>query len=220
MDKQTAEKDLSEMSSDELNAYIEDARKKIGKYRKQIENPSISTGGKVLAMTDAITSMVEEIKEAQDMITEKGGGYEITDEEKKDREFNEKVPDISQMILSIRGAGYGSMDKYFRIRDGKVFCKTVRSQEDEQEAGDNDTAEHEMALSADDFIKGMKDLHIGTWKNKYQLSDYGYAILDGTGWALQIGFGGKYKSVQITGDMIYPYSFDAMLRLLDITPDW
>ncbi|MGN0709998.1 MAG: hypothetical protein ACI4LM_07130, partial [Anaerovoracaceae bacterium] len=178
MEEKTEKKDLSAMTADELRDLIESTKKEIKASRKTIEDPTISTGGKALELTDRITSMLGRLEEAEDAYVRAGGEYEPTEEEKKDREFTAKVPSISQIIFSVNGSGYGYMNKIFRIGESSVVSKTDKKLITEAEGEDPD--DHEIMISTEDFLKGMKDLHIWLWKDKYQLSDYGYMLLDGT----------------------------------------
>ena len=60
----------------------------------------------------------------------------------------------------------------------------------------------------------MRELHIGEWRTDYDVSRFGYIVLDGTQWTLEITYSGSRKPVSFTGSNSYPYNFSELLELL------
>lgn len=79
--------------------------------------------------------------------------------------------------------------------------------------------EPDYPCSKEEFLDGLYDLHIGEWRNKYDLRRFGCMVLDGTQWELEIYFSNGHKPVKIYGDNAYPYNFDRFQELLGIERD-
>ena len=56
-----------------------------------------------------------------------------------------------------------------------------------------------LSFTKDEFINGLKRIHIGEWKRDYENLD----ILDGTQWSLELYFSNDKKAVKIYGSNAY-----------------
>lgn len=74
-------------------------------------------------------------------------------------------------------------------------------------------------MEKDEFLEGLRGLHIGEWRRNYDTRRFGYEVLDGTQWELEIFFSDGHKPVKKYGSNSYPYNFNKFLELLDIDPD-
>ena len=79
--------------------------------------------------------------------------------------------------------------------------------------------EADYPCTKEEFLDGLRELHIGEWRSKYDLRRFGCMVLDGTQWELEIYFSNGHKPVKIYGDNAYPYNFDRFQELLGIEPD-
>lgn len=59
-------------------------------------------------------------------------------------------------------------------------------------------------------------MHIGEWRSNYDPRRFGYEVLDGTQWELEIFFSDDHKPMKICGSNSYPYNFNKFLELLGI----
>lgn len=73
-------------------------------------------------------------------------------------------------------------------------------------------------VGKEDFLDGLRELHIGEWRSNYDPRRFGYVVLDGTQWELEIFFSNGHKTVKIYGSNPYPYNFNKFLELLGIDP--
>lgn len=62
-------------------------------------------------------------------------------------------------------------------------------------------------------------MYIGEWRKSYTTKRFGYTILDGTQWNLEIEFSNDTKTFKSGGDNSFPYNFDDFQRLLGIDVD-
>ena len=66
----------------------------------------------------------------------------------------------------------------------------------------------------DEFLDGIRELHIGEWRTSYMNSD----VLDGTQWELTVEFTDGHKPFKTGGSNAYPYNLDALQELFGIDP--
>ena len=74
-------------------------------------------------------------------------------------------------------------------------------------------------MDKESFLESLADLHIGEWRKNYDLSRFGYAVLDGTQWHLYIYFSNGHRTVKIHGSNDHPYNFNRLTELFGID-DW
>lgn len=70
--------------------------------------------------------------------------------------------------------------------------------------------------SPDLFISGLPG--IVTDGSNYDPRRFGYEVLNGTQWELEIFFSDGHKPMKICGSNSYPYNFNKFLELLGIEP--
>lgn len=67
----------------------------------------------------------------------------------------------------------------------------------------------------EEFLDGIRNLHIGEWRTSYMNPD----VLDGTQWDLTIEFSDGHKPFKTGGSNAFPYNFDALEELLGVDRD-
>lgn len=70
--------------------------------------------------------------------------------------------------------------------------------------------------SVREFMDGIASLHLGEWRKKYTPKRFGYEVLDGTQWELEVQYNNGQKPFNVYGDNIYPHNFSGFLSLLGI----
>ena len=137
---------------------------------------------------------------------ETGGEYVRSKAEQKDHDFNEALDSMSQLMFTIGGFFCGQETRTFTISDDQVLVdveKTMISMDKEEEYG---------PYRKEDFISGIKALHIGEWKRTYNDP----LVMDGTQWELDIYYNNGRKAVKISGSNAYPYNFDDLKEYLEV----
>lgn len=79
--------------------------------------------------------------------------------------------------------------------------------------------EPDYPMSKEEFLDKLRQLNIGEWRRGYTTKRFGYEVLDGTQWDLEIQFSNKNKPFKVYGDNAYPYNFDDFQKLFGIDDD-
>ncbi len=150
------------------------------------------------------------LERAKLALKESGGEYQPTKSELKAIEFDENIPNINKIIFSIGGFLCGEelvevtfTDNTAELKYGRSYIPTMPDDFDKIETIDKAT-----------FLEEFKRLHIGEWRKNYNLRRFGYTMLDGIQWELEIHYSNDKKPVKIYGDNAYPYNFDRLKDLL------
>ena len=150
------------------------------------------------------------LERAKLALKESGVEYQPTKSELKTIEFDENIPNISKIIFSISGFLYGEelvevtfTDDTAELKYGRSYIPTKPDDFDKIETIDKAT-----------FLEEFKCLHIGEWRKNYNTKRFGYTVLDGIQWELEIHYSNNTKPVKIYGDNAYPYNFDRLKDLL------
>ena len=137
---------------------------------------------------------------------EAGGEYVRSKAEQKDHDFNEALDSMSKLVFTIGGFFCGHETRTFTISDDQVLVdveKTMISMDKEEEYG---------PYRKEEFISGLKALHIGEWKRTY----IDPLVMDGTQWELDIYHNNCRRPTKISGSNAYPYNFDDLKEFLEV----
>lgn len=80
-----------------------------------------------------------------------------------------------------------------------------------------DTTDYPMSKA--EFLDGLRELYIGEWRPSYNTERFGYMVLDGTQWSLDIEYSNGGKPAHYYGSNSYPYNFDKLKELFGIEDD-
>jgi hypothetical protein len=136
-----------------------------------------------------------------------GGEYKPTAAERRSWEFDKNIPYIKKIKLSVISYLGGSIEKTFKVcGDGAVietdgFFYSVP------------TENKSASVGKAGFLKALSQLHIGEWRRKYDISRFGFLMLDGMQWSLNISYSNGTPSRKIHGDNSFPYNFERLLKL-------
>lgn len=138
--------------------------------------------------------------------------------EKRDATFNSSLDAIHQVELVICKHLHSTHVYVVRMEDPVAYSHEDRSyiRPEEEEALD------EFDLTPrEDFIEYLADIHMGEWRKHYSPERYGYAVMDGVSWSLNIFYKDGRKPFHCEGDNAYPYNFDKFCELMgvNLTPD-
>ena len=199
------EMNLKGKSQEEIMKKIRSLKIQIGQLKRSIEN----TDDMVL---EVFPSRLTRLKCDRDYLErairayeEAGGEYVRSKAEQKDHDFNEALDSMSKLVFTIGGFFCGHETRTFTVSDGQVLVdveKTMISM-DKEEYG---------PYRKEEFISGIKALHIGEWKRTYN----DLLVMDGTQWELDIYYNNGRKAVKISGSNAYPYNFDDLKEFLEV----
>ena len=199
------EMNLKGKSQEEIMKKIRSLKIQIGQLKRSIEN----TDDMVL---EVFPSRLTRLKCDRDYLErairayeEAGGEYVRSKAEQKDHDFNEALDSMSKLVFTIGGFFCGHETRTFTVSDGQVLVdveKTMISM-DKEEYG---------PYRKEEFISGIKALHIGEWKRTYN----DLLVMDGTQWELDIYYNNGRRSTKISGSNAYPYNFDDLKEYLEV----
>ena len=199
------EMNLKGKSQEEIMKKIRSLKIQIGQLKRSIEN----TDDMVL---EVFPSRLTRLKCDRDYLErairayeEAGGEYVRSKAEQKDHDFNEALDSMSKLVFTIGGFFCGHETRTFTVSDYQVFVdveKTMISM-DKEEYG---------PYRKEEFISGIKALHIGEWKRTYN----DLLVMDGTQWELDIYYNNGRRPTKISGSNAYPYNFDDLKEFLEV----
>ena len=155
----------------------------------------------------------EYLSVAKHALAEAGGMYKPTRSELKAMAFEENVPYISRVVLSVGGFTMGYVKRVVEISDDQVhlFAEKFPISDGPEEITHD--------LTKTEFLDFIRGLHIGEWRRNYDLYRYGMAVMDGVQWEVMLSFSNGHKAVAYRGDNAYPYNFREVLGWFDISLD-
>ena len=199
------EMNLKGKSQEEIMKKIRSLKIQIGQLKRSIEN----TDDMIL---EVFPSRLTRLKCDRDYLErairayeEAGGEYVRSKAEQKDHDFNEALDSMSKLVFTIGGFFCGHETRTFTVSDGQVLVdveKTMISM-DKEEYG---------PYRKEEFISGIKALHIGEWKRTYN----DLLVMDGTQWELDIYYNNGRRPTKISGSNAYPYNFDDLKEFLEV----
>ena len=196
---------LKGKSQEEIMKKIRSLKIQIGQLKRSIEN----TDDMVLEVFPSRLTRLkcdrDYLERAIQAYEEAGGEYVRSKAEQKDHDFNEALDSMSKLVFTIGGFFCGHETRTFTVSDGQVLVdveKTMISM-DKEEYG---------PYRKEEFISGIKALHIGEWKRTYN----DLLVMDGTQWELDIYYNNGRRPTKISGSNAYPYNFDDLKEFLEV----
>ena len=201
---------LKDKTADEILKTIRSLKRRITELKRIVENPEYCGMIKPSENTQ-IRCNREYLERAKRALEDMGVAYEPTKCELKASEFNENIPYITSVTLSIGGYFYGHDEYNVALMDNDALYSFSHS-----ECGL--TPEKETVMDIDmtkeEFLEEFSRLHIGEWRKHYNTKRFGYTVCDGTQWNLEIKYSHGIKPVRIFGDNAYPYNFEDLKDLM------
>lgn len=199
------EMNLKGKSQEEIMKKIRSLKIQIGQLKRSIENADDIVCEVFPGRQTRLKCYRDYLERAIQAYEEAGGEYVRSKAEQKDHDFNDALDSMSQLMFTIGGFFCGHETRTFTVSDGQVLVdveKTMISM-DKEEYG---------PYRKEDFISGIKALHIGEWKRTYNDP----LVMDGTQWELDIYYNNGRKAVKISGSNAYPYNFEDLKEFLEV----
>ena len=186
-------------------------KREIGWLKNIAENPDDRC--KVNPSEEVRISCIRKyIAVAKKALAEAGGTYTPSRAERKDEEVNANLPHLLRLELSIGGYFGGFETRTFTVCGDTVKGDITHSMIQKPSY----LYDPDDEICKEDFLEGLIDLHIGEWRRCYDPRRFGYEVMDGTQWQLDLYFSNGYRHIKIHGSNSYPYNFDKLLALLNI----
>ena len=199
------EMNLKGKSQEEIMKKIRSLKIKIGQLKRSIENDDDIVCEVFPGRLTRLKCNRDYLERAIQVYEEAGGEYVRSKAEQKDHDFNEALDSMSKLVFTIGGFFCGHETRTFTVSDGQVLVdveKTMISM-DKEEYG---------PYRKEEFISGIKALHIGEWKRTYNA----LLVMDGTQWELDIYYNNGRRPTKISGSNAYPYNFDDLKEFLEV----
>ena len=199
------EMNLKGKSQEEIMKKIRSLKIKIGQLKRSIENADDIVCEVFPGRLTRLKCDRDYLERAIQAYEEAGGEYVRSKAEQKDHDFNEALDSMSKLVFTIGGFFCGHETRTFTVSDGQVLVdveKTMISM-DKEEYG---------PYRKEEFISGIKALHIGEWKRTYN----DLLVMDGTQWELDIYYNNGRRPTKISGSNAYPYNFDDLKEFLEV----
>lgn len=206
------EMNLKGKSDKQIISAIRGLKNEIGHLKNVMEHPDY--GSEPIIHPSESTRLWctrEYLERAKEALAEAGGVYKPSQAEIKAQEFDENLPFIKKIVFSIGGYFGGYETRTITFDDEMKVCITHSLEFDEEPI-----EPVLFPIQKDEFLDELSRLHIGEWRKTYSPERYGYAVLDGTQWELEIHFANDTKPFKCYGSNSYPYNFNEFQELLGI----
>ena len=202
---------LKGKTPEQIISVIRSLKREIGRLKNIVEHPGYECTMRPSESTRISCSRLY-LERAKEALLEAGGEYIPSAAERKVMEFDENIPHINKVVFAIGGYFGGYQTKTYTVIGEKIYVSTEHSLDIEPK----DDYPKIEPLDKEDFLEQLESLHIGEWHKHYNTERFGYTVLDGTQWDLEIYFSNDYRPVKIYGSNAYPYNFDRLIELVEI----
>ena len=207
---------LKGKSAEQIMSAIRGLKQEIGHLKNTMEHPDYGHEP-IMHPSEAVrlwcTRMY--LDRAKEALIEAGGIYKPSKAELKATAFNNSVPAICKIVFTIGGFFSGHETHTITLDDEHLRKDVDHSL---MLKPSNFIIPPDYPIGKEEFLDGIRDLHIGEWRSNYDPRRFGYVVMDGTQWELEIFFSDGHKPVTIYGSNSYPYNFNKFLELLGIDP--
>ncbi|MCR5230244.1 MAG: hypothetical protein K6D03_08965 [Solobacterium sp.] len=129
----------------------------------------------------------------------------------KKLDFIERLQNIKELIFERRGWIFG---------DDTITCTVLDNKVHVDNSGNimSDQIPFEYSLTKEEFLSGLRKLHIGDWQKEYQESG-DWVTFDGIDWKLTITYNDGHEPFESKGTNAYPDNYSEFLTFLGIQED-
>lgn len=205
---------LKGKNAEQIMSAIRGLKNEIGHLKSIMEHPDY--GSELIACPSESTRLRctrEYLERAKVAILEAGGEYKPSQAELKAKEFDNNLAEIGKIVFTIGGFFGGYETRTISFDDEKLQVSVQHSLSIEPEGT---SVALLLPYTKGEFLDELNSLHIGEWRSSYSLKRFGYKVLDGTQWELEILYKNGAKPFKSYGDNAYPYNFDEFKELLVI----
>ena len=201
----------------EVVSNIHELRDEIEKLKETIENPNNNRN-----ILDNEINLLQVLREyhckAEETLLNLGENYTPSKLEQQDMDFNENLYALAKVTLSqhcFLGTSYGCE---IELQDNcfKIEVSTFPLLVDEKSNRPKLEPYSEHLYNKDRFLSEMKELHIGEWREEYDIERFGCIVMDGVQWDLEFVFSNGFGPITINGNNSYPYNFNEFEKLFEI----
>lgn len=211
------EEHLREKDANQIMTIIRGLKNEMGHLKNIMEHPDYGTE-MIMHPSEAVRLSCNRkyLERAKKALTEVGGTYNPSRAELRTLDFISNINHISKFTFSI-GGFFGGYNTYIADLSGnKLRFKSQQGEDSTLMGVFNEDGE---PLTKESFLEGIRKLHMGEWKRSYSPKRFGYMVLDGTQWEIEIEYDNGHRKVRFDGDNSYPYNFNNLQALFGIEED-
>lgn len=203
------EYNLKGKNADQIMTVIRGLKREMGRLKNVMEHPEYAP---TMCPTESTQLWCNRLylERAKEAYAEAGGSYKPSVAEQKSADLDASIPFVCKVVFTIGGYFGGYETRTCTIEEDRISTQIQHSLAIDPSDTDEVDAEE---LDKESFLEQLKDLHIGEWRKHYNLKRFGYVVMDGTQWELELYFSNDHKTVKITGDNAYPHNFDKLKEL-------
>lgn len=208
---------LKGKTAEQIMTAIRGLKQEIGHLKNTMEHPEYGSEPIVHPSEDVrlwCTRMY--LERAKEALVEAGGVYKPSRAEMQVADFEDSISAICKVVFTIGGFFSGHETHTITLDDEHLHRDVEHSFIPKPS---NFFIEPDYPVGKDEFLEGIRGLHVGEWQRNYDPRRFGYEVLDGTQWELEIFFSNGHQPVRKYGSNSYPYNFNKFLELLGIEPD-
>lgn len=200
--------------TDQIKSTIRGLKNKIGHLKNIMEHPDYGSGP-IMCPSEStrLWCMREYLERAKAALEEVGGEYKPSQNELKALEFENNLSAISEIVFTIGGSFGGYETRAISLDGGDLQVHLRHSLSIKLE---EPMAEFILPLDKDEFLVALSRLHIGEWRASYNPERFGYRVLDGTQWELEVRYNNSAKPFKSHGSNSFPYNFNEFQELFGI----
>ena len=207
------EYNLKGKNAEQIMSVIRGLKREIGRIKNTMEHPEYAP---TMCPTESTQLWCNRLylERAKEALAEAGYIYIPSQAELKAEAFENNIPYISKVIFSVGGF----------LRESEITTINIEGEHLSlwvENSGilipSNLDPEQDDPMTKEEFLEGLAALRIGEWRRNYDARRFGFLIMDGTQWKLEIRFNNGKRPVKIYGDNAYPYNFGEFKEFLGIT---
>ena len=208
------EMNLKGKTAEQIMSAIRGLKNEIGHLKNVMEHPDYGSEPIMCPIESTrLWCTREYLERAKIALAEAGGVNNPSQSELKALEFDNNLSAISKIVFSIGGYFGGYETRTISLDGGDLQVSVQRSLSIEPE---EPLAEFILPFDKDEFMDELSRLHIGEWRSSYNPERFGYVVLDGTQWELEIHYNNGVKPFKSHGSNSFPYNFNEFQELLGI----
>ena len=197
----------------QLLKVIRGLKNEMGHLKRLMEDPN--------CFKETVTSPDESVRlactrlylqRAKEALAETGWVYTPSQAELRSMEFEENIPAICKMSLSL---GDYETRTFILTKEGLQLqtAATPFAQ------ATNSSVTLACPYTKWELLADLRELKLGEWRRSYRLSRFGLMVMDGTRWELEIRFANGHRPFRACGYNAYPYNFDKLVELFGMEED-
>ncbi len=200
---------LKDKDAEAIIGEVENIRRHIERIKYEMEAPAYAYENRSFPSRALDVAMYRKyLERALEYLSSVRGEISLlSEEEKASRLFDRECENISCVSLTI---GRYLEQKYELVLRESV-CTVMRLRLD----GEPEYSE----LDLEDTVSKLYDLHMGEWHESYTPEQYSCTLDEPSKWHLRIDYKNGAVSRTFEGLGIFPYNFDALLKILGADSD-